>query len=49
MSFLSGVKEYIHKGFKNPSKFNGTGDEILAGVRRVRDEIKSWIQKTFGK
>ena len=39
----------IHKSFEDPSKFKGAEDEILEKVRLVRDEIKDWIEKTFGK
>jgi len=46
--FHPGGKRYLHKGFENPVEFRGTDDEILAGFRRVRDEIKHWIEKTFG-
>ena len=42
-------KRIIHKRFEDPSKFKGTEDEILEKVRLVRDEIKDWIEKTFGK
>lgn len=42
-------KRIMHKSFEDPSKFEGTEDEILAKVRLVRDEIKDWIPKTFGK
>lgn len=41
-------KRYIHKGFEDPSRFQGEREEILAVFRRVRDEIKEWIEKTFG-
>ncbi len=37
----------LHKGFKDPSEFKGTEDEILEKVRDVRDEIKDWIEKTL--
>lgn len=40
---------FLHKGFKDPAEFKGTKDEILAEVRRVRDKIKVWIEKTFGE
>ena len=39
----------LHKGFQDPSEFNGTDNEILKKVRQVRDEITDWIQETFGK
>jgi len=47
--FFPGAREYLHKSFDDPSKFQGTNDEILARVREVRDEIRAWIEKTFGK
>jgi len=47
-SFFPGEKIF-HKGFEDPSEFKGARDEILAKVRRVRDEIKDWIEKTFGE
>jgi arsenate reductase len=43
--FFPGEKT-IHNGFDDPSKFEGTEEEILAKTRRVRDEISTWI-KTF--
>ncbi|RXE56833.1 ArsC family transcriptional regulator [Methanoculleus taiwanensis] len=43
------AKEEIHKEFPDPSKLTGTDEEIMAGVRRIRDEIGSWIDETFGK
>lgn len=45
--FFPGGKKLLHKGFKDPSEFRGTEYEILAEFRRVRDEIKDWIEKTF--
>lgn len=45
--FFPGEK-VIHKGFEDPSRFKGSEEEILKGVRRVRDEIKEWIKSTFG-
>ena len=46
--FFPGEK-ILHKNFKDPSDFKGTKDEILKEVRRVRDEIKDWIEITFGR
>jgi arsenate reductase len=40
--------EEIHRGFPDPAKLTGTDEEIMAGVRRIRDEITSWIDTTFG-
>jgi arsenate reductase (thioredoxin) len=47
--FFSGVEEYLHKSFDDPSDFNGTEAEKLICFRRVRDEIKDWLRTTFGK
>jgi arsenate reductase len=44
--FFPGEK-VLHKGFKDPSKFEGTEDEIMERVRRLRDEIKDWINMIF--
>ncbi len=46
--FLSEGKQ-IHKGFDDPAAYKGTEDEMLAIFRRVRDEIKSWIEEVFGE
>lgn len=47
--FFPGGKRYIHKSFEDPSQFKGEEIETLAVFRRVRDEIKDWIEKTFGE
>ncbi|MDX9821628.1 MAG: arsenate reductase ArsC [Syntrophales bacterium] len=36
-----------HQGFADPSAARGGEAEILATFRRVRDEIKDWILKTY--
>ncbi len=46
--FFPGAKTYIHKGFPDPSEFTGSEEEILEQIRRIRDEIKTWIVETFG-
>ncbi|WP_287583454.1 arsenate reductase ArsC [Candidatus Borrarchaeum sp.] len=45
--FFAGGKNYIHKGFEDPAEFEGSEDEKLEVFRRVRDEIKDWIERTF--
>jgi len=40
--------EMMHQEFPDPSKLTGTDEEIMAGVRRVRDEITAWIDERFG-
>ena len=47
--FFPGGKVYIHKGFEDPSEAEGEEDEIIAKFRKVRDEIREWIEETFGK
>ena len=45
--FPSGV-ESIHNSFDDPSIVKGTEEEILSEFRRIRDEIRKWVIKTFG-
>ena len=42
------AKEEIHQEFPDPSNLTGTDEEVMAGVRRIRDEITGWIDATFG-
>jgi len=42
-------EKILHKGFEDPSDFKGTEDVILKEVKRVRDEIKDWLNITFGE
>ncbi len=46
--FLPGAKVYLHKSFKDPSEAKGMEEEIMRVFRRIRDEIKNWIEETFG-
>ncbi len=39
----------IHKSFEDPSSFSGSEDEILGSFRRLRNEIKDWIESIFIK
>ncbi|NMC09819.1 MAG: arsenate reductase ArsC [Methanothrix sp.] len=43
------AKEVIHKSFEDPATAAGSQEEQLKAFRRVRDEIKEWISKTFGR
>ena len=45
--FVGGV-ERMHRGFGDPSRTEGSEEEILADFRRVRDEIRLWLQHQFG-
>ena len=42
------AKEEIHREFPDPLRLTGTDEEVMAGVRRIRDEIVGWIDATFG-
>ncbi|MEF3244503.1 MAG: arsenate reductase ArsC [Caldisericaceae bacterium] len=46
--FFPGANFYLHKGFKDPSEATGDEESILREFRRVREEIKAWIEETFG-
>ena len=38
----------IHYSFEDPSAVGGPDAEKLAAFRRIRDEIKRWLDETFG-
>jgi len=40
---------YLHHHFEDPTDFEGKKEEILVGFRRVRNEIRDWIEETFGE
>jgi len=40
-------KRYMHMGFEDPSEAKGTEEDILQVFRRVRDEIRKWIEDEF--
>jgi arsenate reductase (thioredoxin) len=46
---LTKAREVIHYSFEDPAAAVGSEEEKLKVFRRVRDEIKDWISKTFGK
>jgi arsenate reductase (thioredoxin) len=45
--FFPGGGKYIHKSFNDPSSFEGEDNNKLVVFRKVRDEIKDWIKRTF--
>lgn len=47
--YFPGGKIMLHESFPDPSALTGTDEEIMIGIREVRDEIKDWIILTFGK
>ncbi len=38
---------YYHKSFQDPQAFEGNNEEKLNTFRRIRDEIREWIDKNF--
>jgi len=42
-------KKVIHKSFEDPSRAEGSDEQVLAVFERVRDEIRAWIEDTLGK
>jgi len=45
--YFPGGKKILHQSFEDPSAVTGTEEEIMAGFRRVRDEIRNWIENEF--
>ncbi len=43
--FFHGAKEQIHRGFDDPAGYEG--EERMPAFRRVRNEIKDWINERF--
>jgi len=41
------AREVIHKSFEDPAAAMGSKEEQLKVFRKVRDEIKDWISRTF--
>jgi arsenate reductase len=42
-----GGSRLLHHDFEDPSSFSGTPEEVLESFRRVRDQIRSWMEHTF--
>lgn len=47
--YFPGGARYLHHSFEDPAQAKGSDEEILAVFARVRDEIRDWLQKTFGE
>ncbi|MGB9694862.1 MAG: arsenate reductase ArsC [Caldisericaceae bacterium] len=47
--YFPGALQQIHKGFDDPSAFTGEENEVLAKVRKLRDEIEMWVRETFSE
>ena len=46
--FIGGVQR-VHKGFADPSRLEGSADDVVPSFRQVRDEIKEWLMNYFGE
>jgi arsenate reductase (thioredoxin) len=44
---LHGAKRYLQHPFSDPSEADVSDEEKLAAFRRIRDEIRTWIQDYF--
>ena len=44
--FPTGARK-IHRSFEDPSALAESEDAALAGFRRIRDDIRDWLEKTF--
>jgi arsenate reductase len=45
--FFPGGKQQLHKDFEDPSSFSGNKEELLAKFRKIRDELKEWLEEFF--
>lgn len=41
-------KTVLHQGFRDPAVVQGPFEETMTVFQQVRDEIQTWITKTFG-
>jgi arsenate reductase len=42
-------KKIFHKSFDDPAKATGNHDDVLKVFMKVRDEIRTWLDETFGR
>jgi arsenate reductase len=42
-------KEHIHQGFEDPAAAEGPEERRMGVFRASRDEIRHWIDETFGQ
>ena len=40
-------KKVLHQSFSDPGDVDGSIEEILDNFRKIRDDIKKWVEKTF--
>lgn len=44
---IPNAKRFIEHGFNDPSDVEGSNEDKLNAFRKVRDEIKEWIEESF--
>lgn len=44
-----GGKNYIHRAFEDPGAFEGSEEEKTEFFRKLRDEMRVWIESSFKK
>lgn len=42
--FFPNARKMIHKSFADPANASGTDEQVMAEFRRVRDEIKAFVE-----
>ena len=45
--FFAGGKKYFKQPFEDPSVFNGTEEEKLELFKKIRDELKEWLEDLY--
>ncbi len=45
---LPGAREVLHRSFPDPALAQGSEDEVMEAFRLVRDDIRQWLEETFG-
>ena len=46
--FFPGSAKRLHQAFDDPAAYEGSEEERLAVFRRVRNEIRDYLEQTFG-
>jgi arsenate reductase len=45
---VPGAKTTIHRAFPDPADFGGKEDERSARIRELIEQIRTWLEETFG-
>jgi len=46
--YVPAKERFFHHRFEDPSETEGSDDDKLAAFRRIRDEIREWLDEEFG-